>query len=90
MRTNHTYFCTECGKEHAKDWAYKPGHDDDRQCAPPVSIIGPWSSRSRTGSPRCGISAPASVGRSSRGRSRRTSVIAPAVAAALTGVEGAR
>jgi NMD protein affecting ribosome stability and mRNA decay len=29
MRTNHTYVCTECGKEHAKDWAYKPGHDDD-------------------------------------------------------------
>jgi hypothetical protein len=29
MRTNHTYVCTECGKEHAKDWAYKRGHDDD-------------------------------------------------------------
>ena len=29
MRTNHTYVCTECGKKHAKDWAYKPGHDDD-------------------------------------------------------------
>ena len=29
MRTNHTYVCTECGKERAKDWAYKPGHDDD-------------------------------------------------------------
>ena len=24
-----TYVCTECGKEHAKDWAYKPSHDDD-------------------------------------------------------------
>jgi hypothetical protein len=34
MRTNDTYVCTECGKEHAKDWAYKPGHDDDRaMCA---------------------------------------------------------
>ncbi len=29
MRTNYTYVCTECGKERAKDWAYKPGHDDD-------------------------------------------------------------
>ena len=29
MRTNHTYVCIECGKEHAKDWAYKPSHDDD-------------------------------------------------------------
>ena len=29
MRTNHTYVCTKCGKERAKDWAYKPGHDDD-------------------------------------------------------------
>jgi DNA-directed RNA polymerase subunit RPC12/RpoP len=29
MRTKHTYICIECGKEYAKDWAYKPGHDDD-------------------------------------------------------------
>ena len=28
------YFCTECGKEHAKDGLYKPGHDDDKaMCA---------------------------------------------------------
>jgi len=29
MRTKHTYICIECGKEYAKDWPYKPGHDDD-------------------------------------------------------------
>jgi hypothetical protein len=28
MRTKHTYVCTECGKEYAKDWPYRPGHDD--------------------------------------------------------------
>jgi DNA-directed RNA polymerase subunit RPC12/RpoP len=29
MRTKQTYICIECGKEYAKDWPYKPGHDDD-------------------------------------------------------------
>ena len=28
MRTKQTYICIECGKEYAKDWAYKLGHDD--------------------------------------------------------------
>ena len=38
MRTNHTYVYTNCGKEHAKDWAYKPGHDDDPAMCDAVSI----------------------------------------------------
>ena len=29
VRTKHTFVCVICSKEHAKDWFYMPGHDDD-------------------------------------------------------------